>query len=147
MKTSNEFTPDNPDKIGSGAVKYDGGKSPVFCGALDYFPRALAAVADVSAFGASKYAWKGWQDVDNGFERYSDALVRHLTAPATGDFFDKDSGLLHEAHAAWNALARLELRLAELAEEAEEVEQEQRDAVFDVGVDKDYHFYGVRKDA
>lgn len=145
--TSSEFTNDDVAKIAAGAVKYDGGKSPIFRGALDYFPRALAAVADVSAFGASKYAWKGWQDVEGGFERYSDALVRHLTAPATGEYFDSDSGLLHEAHAAWNALARLELRLAELAEEAEEYAQDKFEQAFDVGVDKDYHFYGVRKDA
>ena len=141
MTTTSEFTLDNPEKIVSGAVKYDAGKSPIFRGALDYFPRALGAVADVSLFGATKYAWKGWQNVDDGFERYSDALVRHLTAPAQGDFFDRDSGLLHEAHAAWNALARLELKLTEREEEAEE------ETVFNVTTDKDYSFWGVTKDA
>lgn len=109
-----EFTPDDPAQIARGAIKYDGGKAPVFRGAIDYFPRAIEQVAVVSAFGASKYAWKGWQDVPEGFERYSDALVRHLTATAKGETADGDSGLLHEAHAAWNALARLEFKLREL---------------------------------
>lgn len=109
-----EFTNDDPNKIADGAIKYDGGKSPVFRGAIDYFPRALEQVAAVSAFGATKYAWKGWEGVAEGFERYSDAMVRHLTATGKGETEDRDSGLLHEAHAAWNALARLELKLREL---------------------------------
>jgi hypothetical protein len=109
-----EYTNDDKSKVASGSVKYDGGKAPVFRGALDYFPRAIESVAAVSAFGATKYAWKGWQDVSEGFERYSDALVRHLTATAKGEATDGDSGLLHEAHAAWNALARLELKLREI---------------------------------
>lgn len=106
-----EFTNDDPSKIAAGAIKYDAGKPPVFRGTLDYFPRALEQVALVSAFGASKYAWKGWENVSEGFERYSDAMVRHITKRAQGELADSDSGLLHEAHTAWNALARLELLL------------------------------------
>ncbi len=106
-----ETTNDDPRKIEAGAIKYDAGKSPVFRGALDYFPRAIEQVANVSNFGATKYAWKGWQDVSEGYERYSDALARHLTSEGKGEIADRDSGLLHAAHAAWNALARLELYL------------------------------------
>lgn len=106
-----EYTLDDTSKVAAGAIKYDGGKAPIFRGALDYFPRALEQVAFVSAFGATKYAWKGWQDVSEGFERYSDALVRHLASEGKGEVADQDSGLLHAAHAAWNALARLELIL------------------------------------
>ena len=115
MKT--EFTTDAPDKISQGAIKYDGGKPPIFRGTIDYFPRALEQVAAVSDLGASKYAWKGWEDVEGGFERYSDAMVRHITARAKGELKDSDSGLLHEAHTAWNALARLELLLKKNAPE------------------------------
>lgn len=107
--TKKEFTNDSADKIAGGAIKYDGGKAPVFRGAIDYFPRAISAVAEVSAFGASKYAWKGWEGVDDGVNRYSDAMVRHLVYQAEGEILDPDSGLLHAAHTAWNALARLEL--------------------------------------
>lgn len=117
MSTSTtEFTKDDPSKIEQGAIKYDGGKSPVFRGAIDYFPRAISAVAGVSAFGASKYAWKGWEGVDDGYNRYSDALVRHLIYEGQGEVLDPDSGLLHAAHTAWNALARLELLIREREE-------------------------------
>lgn len=121
-----EWTEDDAGNVSRGSVKYDGGKSPAFRGAIDYFPRALEQVASVSAFGATKYAWKGWQDVPEGFERYSDALVRHLTATGKGEVTDRDSGLLHEAHAAWNALARLELKLREL-DKLEEAQREVSD--------------------
>lgn len=114
MNTSTtEFTNDAPEKQATGSIKFDGGKSPVFRGAIDYFPRAISAVAGVSAFGASKYAWKGWEGVDDGYNRYSDALVRHLIYEGEGEVLDLDSGLLHAAHAAWNALARLELLIKE----------------------------------
>ena len=106
-----EFTNDASEKIESGAIKYDGGKAPIYRGAISYFPRAINAVAAVSAFGASKYAWGGWRGVSDGVNRYSDALVRHLTYEGKGEDVDPDSGHLHAAHAAWNALARLELML------------------------------------
>lgn len=108
-----EFTNDAAEDISKGAIKYDGGKSPIFRGCLSYFPRAMEAVAAVSAFGASKYAWKGWESVPDGYNRYSDALVRHLTYEGKGEVLDPDSGLLHAAHSAWNSLARLELLLKE----------------------------------
>jgi len=87
--------------------KLDAGKAPVMRGVLRYFPRALTAVAEVSGFGAAKYTWGGWESVPDGIERYGDALARH----ALIDGPDAQSGLLHAAHAAWNALARLELIL------------------------------------
>ena len=113
-KSSKEFTNDSADKIATGGIKYDGGKVCAFRGSIDYFPRALEQVAAVSTFGANKYAWKGWEAVSEGFERYSDAMVRHMFAAAKGEATDNDSGLLHEAHTAWNALARLELKLRQL---------------------------------
>lgn len=94
-----------------GAVKYDAGKTPVFRGAIAYFPRAIQAVAAISAFGATKYAWAGWRHVPDGLDRYTDAMVRHLITEAEGQDVDPDSGLSHAAHCAWNALARLELIL------------------------------------
>jgi len=108
-----EFTNDPEENVTTGAVKYDGGKAPVFRGAISYFPRAISAVAAISAFGASKYAWKGWESVPDGYNRYSDAMVRHLVYEGEGEMVDFESGLLHAAHAAWNALARLELLIRE----------------------------------
>lgn len=95
-------------------AKLDAGKSPVWRGCLDYFPRALEHVAQVSDFGARKYAWKGWESVPDGYARYNDALGRHFTYEAKEGLYDRDSGLLHAAHRAWNALAALELKLKEL---------------------------------
>jgi hypothetical protein len=94
---------------GTPGAKLDAGKAPLMRGCLGYFPLALEQVALVSAFGASKYTWKGWETVPNGIDRYGDALVRHLIKPGN----DPDSGLTHAAHCAWNALARLELMLRE----------------------------------
>jgi hypothetical protein len=63
--------------------------------------------------GAKKYTWKGWETVPDGFTRYSDALARHLLYESIDGMVDKDTGLTHAAHAAWNSLARLELLLKE----------------------------------
>ncbi len=109
-----EKTNDPQEKIGKGAIKYDAGKAPIFRGLVSYFPRAARAVAEVSGFGAAKYAWHGWENVDDGINRYSDAMVRHLLAEGEGEVLDPDSGLLHAAHTAWGALARLELKLREM---------------------------------
>jgi hypothetical protein len=114
-----EFTTDDPSKIGTGAIKYDGGKPCSFRGAIEYFPRAITAVAEISTFGAKKYAWKGWEQVDDGIARYSDAMVRHLLKEGTGETVDPDSGLLHAAHCAWGALARLELILRDIEKSCE----------------------------
>lgn len=101
----------NPHEPGA---KLDAGKVCVWRGALSYFPRAIEQVAAVSTFGARKYAWKGWESVPDGFNRYSDALGRHLIEEGSGVLEDHDSGLLVAAHTAWNALARLELLLKEI---------------------------------
>ena len=96
-----------------GGAKLDAGKPCVWRGAIDYFPGAIRAVATVSTFGATKYSWNGWSTVPQGFERYSDAMVRHLIAESAEGPYDNDSGLLHAAHVAWGALARLEFLLRE----------------------------------
>jgi hypothetical protein len=106
-----ETTNDDPSKIGTGAIKYDAGKPCAFRGLIGYFPRASLKVAEVSTFGANKYAWNGWEKVDDGVARYSDAMTRHLLYEAKGEHIDPDSGIMHAAHAAWGALARLELML------------------------------------
>lgn len=94
-------------------TKGDNGKSPIYRGLLDYFPRACLSIAHVSERGAQKYSWKGWESVPSGMSRYSDALVRHIALEAIEGPVDKDTGLLHKAQIAWNALAVLELYLRE----------------------------------
>ncbi len=109
---SEERDPNGIDPKSSGA-KLDAGKPCLWRGVVDYFPGALRAVATVSTFGATKYSWKGWSTVPEGFERYSDAMVRHLVAESAESPWDNDSGILHAAHVAWGALARLEFLLRE----------------------------------
>ena len=108
-----EFTTDDPSKIGTGAIKYDGGKPAIWRGLINYFPRALWGVAEISTFGAQKYAWNGWEDVKDGYARYQDAKCRHMLKQAMGEELDPDSELMHLKHEAWGALAALELYLRE----------------------------------
>jgi Domain of unknown function (DUF5664) len=105
-----EVTGDKAEGI-AGARKDDAGKAPIYRGVLSYFPAAVRGVSQVSLFGASKYAWNGWCYVPDGFNRYSDGLLRHLVAEAEGEVLDAESGLHHDLHSAWNALARAELRI------------------------------------
>lgn len=90
--------------------KDDAGK--VLAGILyEDFPNALLAVAEVATMGAEKYSRGNWKTVPNAETRYSDALHRHLLEAARGNDFDAESELLHKAHAAWNALALLEMEI------------------------------------
>ncbi len=104
-----EVDPTGLDQHAPGA-KLDAGKIRAgLC--INGFARALQEVAKVTTFGAAKYTPNGWRAVENGVDRYTDAMHRHFLAEATGEQVDADSGLRHAAHAAWNALARLELML------------------------------------
>lgn len=75
--------------------------------------RAITEVAKVGTFGAAKYTDGGWVDVPDGFRRYEDAQQRHAADRHRGEMLDKESQLLHLAHEAWNALAKLDLHLRE----------------------------------
>lgn len=106
-ETFHELDPNGLDQHAPGA-KLDQGK--IKAGLIGDFGLALQAVAEVGTFGANKYSRGGWQHVENGPERYTDAMWRHLLKEQS-EPHDNDSGLTHAAHAAWNALARLELVL------------------------------------
>lgn len=106
-----EVDPNGIDQHASGA-KLDAGKprpSLVF----NDMPRALMGVVQVATFGANKYTDGGWLEVQNGIKRYNDAQRRHELYLAMGEECDRDSGLPHECHIAWNVLAQLELKLRE----------------------------------
>lgn len=96
-------------------IKHDQGK-PRLGLVFNGFANALNEVGMVGTFGAKKYTDNGWVSVPNAKERYTDAMYRHLLAEQGEEIFDKESTLLHAAHAAWNALARLELMLRESSE-------------------------------
>jgi len=78
---------------------------------LGAFSNALVEVGKVGTYGAQKYTDNGWLDVPEGKARYTDALLRHIFAEASGEECDSDTGLSHLAHACWNMLAVLELHM------------------------------------
>lgn len=90
-------------------AKLDAGKIPMRL-ILHSMPLALLEVGKVGQYGAGKYTEDGWVKVPDGINRYTDAMMRHMLAEGMGSV-DEDSGLLHAAQVAWNALARLELML------------------------------------
>jgi len=95
-------------------AKLDAGKAPMRL-VLQAMPHALFAVAQVAAYGAEKYSENGWSKAPNGIARYTDAMFRHALREGI-EQRDAESGLLHAAQVAWNALARLELMLQEPAQ-------------------------------
>ena len=103
-------TTENIQQLHLPGMKYDEGKpnlSLVFGG----FNKALLDVGYIGTFGARKYTPNGWKEVENLYERYSSALLRHMFAamsPRVKDIYDNETGRLHLAHVAWNALALTE---------------------------------------
>ena len=81
---------------------------PVASGVLDYFPKALAAIAHVSFVGNEQHnpgeplRWDRTKSTDE-----ADALIRHFLERGKVDV----DGLLHSAKMAWRALALLEKEL------------------------------------
>lgn len=88
--------------IGDG-IKFDGGKLRL-AEMLQDFEEPIKALCLVWQFGANKYGKSNWKDLDKAVDRYTNALIRHLM---TDEVYDEESGILHAAHLAFNALARL----------------------------------------
>ena len=94
-------------------VKDDKGKAQPFKGFINYFPRTILAISEVSVFGSKKYAWDGFSNVENGNDRYEEAQFRHkLVQCIEGkESKDEESRLLHMMHEAWCAMAKVEMYL------------------------------------
>lgn len=91
-------------------TKYDDGKLRLAEMMTD-FGVAMEELCKVWEYGAAKYEksnWKQVKDPDGGYgiDRYTNAMLRHLMAERY-DMYDDESHLLHAAHIAFNALARL----------------------------------------
>ena len=101
--------------------KYDTGKSMV--GTLwRVFTRALLGVGKCITFGTKKYPNpKNWSLVENGFNRYTDSLMRHLLKMFAGQEVDPETKLPHIFHVCLNALAIAEFYLMEHKEIDEEL--------------------------
>jgi hypothetical protein len=84
---------------------------PIARGVLDYFPDAIAAVAEVSRVGNDQHNpgqpmhWAREKSTD-----HADCIARHLIERGTLDPMDS---LRHSAKLAWRALALLQLELEE----------------------------------
>lgn len=72
----------------------------------------LEDIARVYTEGAKKYGENTWQYLDNGYQRYKGALLRHLYR-SENETFDEETGCRHLAQVAWNAIALLWLSKAE----------------------------------
>lgn len=109
-------------RVRTAGVKHDKGKFQPVEGLLSCFPRALEDISRVSEFGANKYSWGGWRTVPDGLNRYKEAQLRHMLEVAKGKKLDQESKMLHLAHSAWNALAVLELYIAEEEDKTKEID-------------------------
>ena len=89
----------------SEGIKYDSNK-PRLAEMIIDFKEPLLQLCKVWEFGANKYEKSNWKLVDNGKDRYTNAMLRHLVQEEDS-LFDDESKLLHAGHIAFNALARL----------------------------------------
>jgi hypothetical protein len=79
---------------------------PLARGLLDYFPAALAAVAEVSKAGNDKHnPGEPMHHARGKSMDHADCILRHLVD--RGDI-DPEDGLRHSAKVAWRALALLQ---------------------------------------
>ena len=92
-------------------AKLDAGKVEVGL-IFNDMPRALLAVAEIGTYGRHKYTKGGWVHVEEGVERYTNAMDRHRLKESIENV-DQETKMLHATHLAWNALARLELMIRE----------------------------------
>lgn len=77
----------------------------------------LEEIVVVLMYGARKYAPNNWQLVEQRRRRYHNALRRHLTRfYRRKEMFDPQTGLLHAAQVAVNAIFLLYDELGQLAE-------------------------------
>lgn len=68
---------------------------------------ALLAVSEVLTYGAQKYEPESWKQPPFKAEDYLNADGRHTLAIGNGELRDPETGMLHAAHKACNALMYL----------------------------------------
>ena len=66
-------------------------------------------VVKVYTAGAKKYGPDRWQNLPDGYNRYKAALFRHLVEYEKGNWLDEETGCIHLAQVAWNAIAMLHI--------------------------------------
>ncbi len=78
---------------------------------MSQYPRAIHAIGRVEAFCFSEHGPDNWKAAPDSLERATNSMYLHLLGEHSGELRDSKSDLLHAAHAARNAIARLELLL------------------------------------
>ena len=74
----------------------------------DLLPLAeIEDIVRVYTAGADKYGPNNWQGLPDGYNRYKGAMLRHLIEYEKGNPVDEETGCLHLAQVAWNAIAML----------------------------------------
>lgn len=73
----------------------------------------IEQVVKVLHYGAQKYSAGNWKNVQNGYERYLAASMRHLVADRQGELLDNDTKIYHLAHSICCQLFMLYLRMEE----------------------------------
>ena len=71
----------------------------------------IEEIVKVYTAGAKKYAPNNWMHLENGYERYKAALFRHICEFERGNWRDADTGCIHLAQVAWNAIAMLHIEM------------------------------------
>lgn len=69
----------------------------------------IEELAEVFTYGAKKYNEHpdnpNWKKVDDGYNRYFAAMMRHLVEDRKGNYLDDESGLPHMSHVLFNVVA------------------------------------------
>ena len=89
-------------------IKFDNDK-PKLADFLEDFKDVIFELYKVYEFGTNKYGRENWKQVENGKDRFSNALIRHFLK----DGVDDETGINHQTHTAYNALMRLYFILQE----------------------------------
>ena len=81
-------------------TKLDNGK-PLLGDMIYSFREVLVELCKVFQFGVNKYGFDNWKSVENGEQRFKNALMRHFLSDKE---FDEETGLSQNSHIAYNAL-------------------------------------------
>jgi len=97
----------------SSGDRYNQGKPGMHLLPMD----ALMEIAKVFDYGSIKYSSHNWERGLKWDEGIKASLLRHLAQWSTGEYADGESGLPHDIHIAFNAIALVTMRLRGIGED------------------------------
>jgi hypothetical protein len=89
------------------AERYNEGKVPLSY--ILHLPNFMQGLSRVYQYGAAKYSDFNWKKGNKPDTEYLDSALRHIFSWTNGEEYDKESGLNHLLHAAWNLITLFEL--------------------------------------